>query len=56
MQKQMTINEVESHLWESANILRGRMDASDFKSFIFPLLFFKRISDVYDEEYQDALS
>jgi type I restriction enzyme M protein len=47
---------VESHLWEAANILRGPVDASDFKSFIFPILFFKRISDVYDEEYQVALS
>jgi type I restriction enzyme M protein len=46
---------LESHLWEAANILRGPVDASDFKTFIFPLLFFKRISDVYDEEYQQAL-
>ena len=35
--------------------MRGPVDASDFKTFIFPLLFFKRISDVYDEEYQQAL-
>ena len=33
------------HLWESANILRGPVDAADFKTYIFPLLFFKRISD-----------
>jgi type I restriction enzyme M protein len=46
---------LESHLWEAANILRGPVDASDFKTFIFPLLFFKRISDVYDEEYEQAL-
>ena len=46
---------LETYLWESANILRGHVDASDFKAYIFPLLFYKRISDVYDEEYQKAL-
>jgi len=48
--KQLTLNQLESHLWASANILRGAVDASDFKTFIFPLLFFERISDVFDEE------
>lgn len=51
----VTLDVLEAHLWESANILRGPVDASDFKSYIFPLLFFKRISDVFDEEYQQAL-
>ena len=46
---------LETYLWESANILRGHVDASDFKAYIFPLLFYKRISDVYDEEFQSAL-
>jgi type I restriction enzyme M protein len=46
---------LESHLWEAANILRGPVDAADFKTYIFPLLFFKRISDAYDEETQIAL-
>ena len=36
---------LESHLWEAANILRGPVDAADFKTYVFPLLFFKRISD-----------
>ncbi len=49
------LNQLESHLWESANILRGPVDAADFKTYVFPLLFFKRISDVYDEEYAAAL-
>ena len=51
----LTLNQLESHLWASANILRGAVDASDFKTFIFPLLFFKRISDVCDEEHTAAL-
>lgn len=46
---------LESHLWEAANILRGPVDAADFKTYIFPLLFFKRISDVHDEEFEEAL-
>lgn len=46
---------LESHLWESANILRGPVDAADFKTYIFPLLFIKRISDVYYEEIRIAL-
>lgn len=51
----MTQAELEAQLWEAANILRGPVDAADFKTYIFPLLFFKRISDVYDNEYQAAL-
>ena len=51
----ISIGRLESHLWQAANILRGPVDASDFKTYIFPLLFFKRISDVYDEEYASAL-
>jgi type I restriction enzyme M protein len=41
-------------LWESANILRGPVDQADFRSYVFPLLFLKRISDVYDEEFEEA--
>jgi type I restriction enzyme M protein len=52
----MTKKELEDYLWGAANILRGMIDAADFKQYIFPLLFFKRISDVWDEEYQIALS
>ena len=51
-----TSGALESHLWEAANILRGPVDAADFKTYVFPLLFFKRISDVHDEEYQAALT
>lgn len=40
---------------EAANILRGPVDAADFKSYVFPLLFFKRLSDVHDKEHTAAL-
>lgn len=50
----MTQKDLESYLMGAANILRGMIDAADFKQYIFPLLFFKRISDVWDEEYQVA--
>ena len=56
MDKQpITRQKLEGYLWEAACILRGRLDAADFKQYVFPLLFWKRISDVYDEEYQEAL-
>src|SRR3989344_520593 len=51
----ITLSEVEQYLWAAANILRGPIDNADFKAYIFPILFFKRISDVYDEEYKQAL-
>lgn len=51
----LDIGTLSSHLWEAANILRGPVDAADFKTYIFPLLFFKRLSDVYDEEFAIAL-
>ena len=50
------LSSLESHLWESVTVLRGPVDAADFKTYILPLLFFKRLSDVYGEEYRDALS
>jgi len=52
----ISLSQLESYLLEAANILRGPVDAADFKTYVFPLLFFKRISDVYDEEYIAALA
>ncbi|MCL4479668.1 MAG: type I restriction-modification system subunit M [Deltaproteobacteria bacterium] len=46
----LDLDTLESHLWESANILRGSIDASDYKNYIFGLLFLKRLSDVFQEE------
>ena len=47
--------ELESYLWGAAKLLRGLIDAGDYKQYVFPLLFFKRLSDVWDVEYQSAL-
>jgi type I restriction enzyme M protein len=49
----LSLSALESHLWEAANILRGSpVDRTDWKSYILPLLFLKRICDVWDEEYR----
>lgn len=53
--EKLSLSQLEQYLSKAAWILKGPVDASDFKVYIFPLLFFKRISDVYDEEYQQAL-
>ena len=48
-----TANKLYSHLFEACNILRGPIDQDGYKSYVIPILFFKRISDVYDEETAD---
>ena len=52
----MNQKELEKYLWGAATQLRGTIDAGDYKQYIFPLLFFKRICDVYDEEFENALT
>ena len=52
MTKQISLDELERYLWQAAVDLRGQIDAAAYKDYIFPLVFFKRICDVYDEEYQ----
>lgn len=54
MSKQISQRELESYLWGAATLLRGLVDASDYKQYIFPLMFFKRLSDVWDEDYEEA--
>lgn len=50
MSNKITQSELETYLWDSAVLLRTSIDAGAYKQYIFPLLFFKRICDVYDEE------
>jgi len=52
---QISLSQLEQYLAKAAWILKGPVDAADFKAYIFPLLFYKRISDVYEEEYKQAL-
>ena len=55
MSNRITMEELESYLWNSAVLLRTNIDAGAYKQYIFPLLFFKRICDVYDEETATAI-
>lgn len=52
----LSLSQLEQYLSKAAWILKGPIGASDFKAYIFPMLFFKRISDVYEEEYRIALT
>ena len=52
----LTQQQLERHLWGAADILRGRIDSGDYKHYIFGLLFYKRLSDVWREEYEDRLA
>ncbi len=56
MADRMTQAELEGYLWGAAIILRGLVEAGDYKQFVFPLIFFKRLSDVWDEDYEAALA
>lgn len=51
----ISLKDLEAYMWGAANVLRGMIDAADFKQYIFPMLFYKRMCDVYDEEYDRAL-
>lgn len=55
MSTRITQRELETYLWGAAIVLRGLIDAGDYKQYIFPLVFLKRISDVYDEEHAAAM-
>jgi len=56
MTDRLTQPELESYLWAAVIILRGLVAAGDDKQYIFPLLFYKRLSDVWDAEHADALA
>lgn len=55
MTTRISQQQLEFYLWGAATLLRGTIDAGDYKQFIFPLLFYKRLCDVYDEETKTAL-
>ena len=52
----VTQGELETYLWGAATLLRGLIDAGDYKGYIFPLVFLKRVSDIWDEERDKALA
>ena len=51
----ITQQELESRLWDAANALRGPVDPADFKTYVFPMLFWKWISDTWVYEHDEAL-
>ena len=53
---ELTLTQLEKHLWGAADILRGRIDSSDYKHYIFGLLFFKRLSDVWQDEFESRMA
>ena len=54
--KALSVGELEKHLWAAADILRGSIDSSDYKTYIFGLLFLKRLSDRFEEEAEKLIA
>ena len=51
-EEHLTVSALENWLWDAACVIRGAADAPKFKDFILPLVFFKRLSDVFDDEFE----
>ena len=54
--EKLSVAELEKHLWSAADILRGAIDSSDYKTYIFGLLFLKRLSDRFEEEAEKLIA